>query len=1577
MLRKLSFFAIILTACLLVLPSVRPDNSHDGGDRMVAVREKDLSLNSSTSFFVENRGQWSDDITHVAQTSYGQMGVSRDSMYFHLMNEEKDDVVRYFFLNSKDPAISSDEQVPGVFNYLIGEDSFIDARQFRKVELKGVWKGVDLRATACEEGSKYEFVLAPFADPADISVRVDGARSIDVAGNSLIIDTISGRGIEDSGLIVFYEDDPDQKIEAGYSVEGSTFNIWLGDYDSSRSVVIDPLVRSTYIGGSSNDASYNMVLDDDENFVYFVGETYSSNFPITPGCYDSSHNSGYDAYVCKMDVNLSTLYFSTFIGGSSSDYGLGLDIDSSGNMYLCGRTYSSNFPTTSGANDTTLNGSGDAFVLKLSSSGSTLLLSTFYGGSGADGATDIRVDTNSNIYVIGETSSSDLYTTSGSFDGSFNGQTDIFAVKFRSSGADLLYSTYIGGSSYDYANRMLLDGSGNVIFTGSTRSLDYPVTNGAYRTSMTGSEDVVVTKINSVGSSLFFSTYFGGSITQEGWGISRDIAGNFYITGYTNSLDLPVTSGCNQSTNSGGYDAFIFKLGSAGSTLHYCTYFGGSSSDYGIAVDVDGSGYAVVTGYTRSSDLYTSKKAEDRTINGYQCTFISRLDPQGANMVYSSYIGGTNYDYGESVRSLSNGEAMLVGTSSSTAYPTTNGAYSRTHGGSYDTVLSTFNFTTRPDPPTDLTGVFTYGSVELSWEPPEDDGGMPLRFYRIYKGEIGAQLVYYKDTTDLGYTDLNITPGIGYKYTVRAVNSRGESEDPEPYRAEDLEPPVLEEDLTAKNATTGDRFFFVVNASDNIHVKEVAVTYRYGLGDIFQENLERTEGVFRLEITVKNDLDPIKYQIMVKDDFNNQVLSEWKNITIFDDDVPVFLEDITETEGTTGERHVFKVRLKDNIGIRSVDLHYRYGEGPMEPHSMERQDGGWWNIRIDVPDDCTDDLYYLFTAVDGSGNQNSSTEARVNISDNDPVVFLEDLSQTEATTGDPFHFRINVTDNIAVLNVNVEYWFGEGEVQNMEMEDGEMYRATIKAPLGSTDELYYRFRGVDLQGNVNSTETVEVSVIDNDLPRIEDLTGSDTGTGQVLVFSASLDDNIGIDRAKIVYRFGEGSEQDRLLVDHDGTYRAELKIPRVSIEDVYYHIEAYDAHGNRKMTEEKIVLVRDVIPPDISDMVNITLYQGKILSTKLETEDNIGVTALDSSGSPIEPFFVDENNTIIQMRGHVRESGVYPVEITAGDAAGNTVTTSFTITVLPFDNDIDGDDIPDLVELENGLDMNDPSDASRDKDGDGLSNLEEYRLGTNITNIDTDSDGMDDEWEVKYGLDPLNASGYLDTDGDGLTDLEEYRRGSDPTLKESEGFPLLAVVIIAVVVLVVVLVVLLIVKARRREGKGEPKKKEPPQNVPPPEEVFRVPASQLDQPLPLPSHTGELPQPVPAEGELPQPYPAQDELPPAGYDEQVQYDDLGRQVFYDEQGYPYYIDDETGQAYYYEQTDEYPQQYEGEPDMGEEQYTEKEPREEQVPPEEGIPKEEPVREENISDDMEPAPDRENAPPEQGKQDENGASSPAP
>jgi hypothetical protein len=321
------------------------------------------------------------------------------------------------------------------------------------------------------------------------------------------------------------------------------------------------LVYSTYLGGSSGDGSGdNMDLDGLGN-AYVTGLTFSTNFPTTVGAHDTTHNGSVDAFVTKLNMTGSGLAYSTFLGGASSDQGLGVTVDGLGNAYATGNTGSSGFPTTVGAFDNTLGGSQDAFVTKLNSLGSNLVYSTYLGGSASDSGTEIAVDGVAAAYATGFTASADFPTTSGAFDTTSNGADDAFVTKLNTSGSTLDYSTYLGGSSGDFGLGIVVDSQSAAYVTGTTTSTNFPMTSDAFDSTHNGGDDAFVTKVNTAGSGLTSSTYLGGSGGDQGHGVAVDSQGSAYVTGSTFSSNFPTTAGAfDTSLNGGSGDAFVTKL---------------------------------------------------------------------------------------------------------------------------------------------------------------------------------------------------------------------------------------------------------------------------------------------------------------------------------------------------------------------------------------------------------------------------------------------------------------------------------------------------------------------------------------------------------------------------------------------------------------------------------------------------------------------------------------------------------------------------------------------------------------------------------------------------------------------------------------------------------------------------------------------------------------------------------------------------------------------------------------------------------------------------------------------------------
>jgi hypothetical protein len=384
------------------------------------------------------------------------------------------------------------------------------------------------------------------------------------------------------------------------------------------------LIQTTYFGGTGDDRGNGIGVDVNGR-VYVVGSTTSSILPNTlPPTF-----TGQNAFVATFAPIGSSVVAAMYLGGDQEDWGNGIALDANGLVYVTGTTYSNNFPTL-GALQTTPAGFGDAFVARVSltATGLGLDYSTYLGGRDPDGGNGIAVDGSGNAYVTGYTYSANFPTTASAFQTARNSGADAFVTKLNPTGSSLIYSTYLGGNGRDEATGIDLDAADNVHLTGSTDSLDspntpayegFPILN-AYQNALSCGSDGFVTKLNSTGSALVYSTYLGGCYDDNGYGIAVDSNDFAYVTGGAGGCDFPqlaklATAPPSNCTNSSA-DAYVAKFGGTGS-LVYSTLLGGSSTEVGLGIAVASDGTAYVTGFTGSTDFPTVA-ASQSTLGGSQ-----------------------------------------------------------------------------------------------------------------------------------------------------------------------------------------------------------------------------------------------------------------------------------------------------------------------------------------------------------------------------------------------------------------------------------------------------------------------------------------------------------------------------------------------------------------------------------------------------------------------------------------------------------------------------------------------------------------------------------------------------------------------------------------------------------------------------------------------------------------------------------------------------------------------------------------------------------------------------------------------
>jgi hypothetical protein len=363
-----------------------------------------------------------------------------------------------------------------------------------------------------------------------------------------------------------------------------------------------------------------------------------------------------DILVFKLDPDGTPLWTLPIVG-ESHDYAADIALDAEGNVWVTGWTDSEDFPIVDGLDDT-LTGFRDAFIMKLDPEDGTILYSTFLGGDYVDDGRGIAFNDEGDICVMGSTISTDFPTTPDAYQSGPSAPlyiyADVFITKLSPAGDAILYSTYFGGFEDEFPQSLELDGEGNYVFAGKTNADDFPLANPI----QSDPNEMFVSKLSADGSTLLFSTYFGGEDLDGLGAMALDTEGNAYLTGYTRSVSFPTTAGAFQETFAGEIlgcetvfppvyynceDVFVTKMATDGSGLVYSTYLGGSRPDFGRNITVDDEGRAYVVGHTSSYDFPPDG------IDDFTEIFVSRIDPTGSILDYSYIIPSSSPGSGHGI----------------------------------------------------------------------------------------------------------------------------------------------------------------------------------------------------------------------------------------------------------------------------------------------------------------------------------------------------------------------------------------------------------------------------------------------------------------------------------------------------------------------------------------------------------------------------------------------------------------------------------------------------------------------------------------------------------------------------------------------------------------------------------------------------------------------------------------------------------------------------------------------------------------------------------------------------------------
>jgi len=709
LLRMLTFWIFAILILSMIPVSVVSDQEDEVFAFMEPFPEiegqEDRNVGSKDGFFVENKGQWDDDIGFMGETGFGRIALTETGilyeviisseipvtngkeMMFDKMDTPSNDlklethVLKYEFMGSNDAFPVGTDEMTQVNNYFIGNDPdrwATGVRCFGSVVYEDIWDGIDLKYYFSANGPKYDLILHPDSDPEDIGFKIIGMDDLhlDEDVNIMVNDQIL---ISDSDLAIFYQEEPSERIPGRFTCRGNDIlSFDLETYDRSRTIVIDPLVYSAHIGGTSNDYCFDVISDSAGN-AYITGSTWSDNFPSTIGAHSPQYTG--DVFLTKLSPSGDSITFSTFIGGGNADFGFGIDFDKAKNIYLTGKTKSSTFPVTPGCFQETKGFDYEVFVVKMNPRGERILYGTFVGGNNNEEGLDIAVSSDGEAYVTGHCEEGDFPTTTGAFMEEHSDDhyphDDAFVFKLNAQGSDMIYSTYLGGDGTDVGFSIELDDQDRAIVGGWDYSEDFPMANGSTYDRNTKASGFIV-KFNKSGSGLVFSTVFGGTGSDMVKDIDIGPGGWIIATGRTDAENFPITENAYDTEFNGENDLFVTVFDPEAGEILYSTYFGGNKSDgiyhsidygYKQRVRTDNNGNIYVSSETYSPDLPTTDNAYMTENQGDRDVYVAVFDPSLSHLYYCSYLGSERRDYGAAMDIDNLDRPIMAGTMDSSNFP--------------------------------------------------------------------------------------------------------------------------------------------------------------------------------------------------------------------------------------------------------------------------------------------------------------------------------------------------------------------------------------------------------------------------------------------------------------------------------------------------------------------------------------------------------------------------------------------------------------------------------------------------------------------------------------------------------------------------------------------------------------------------------------------------------------------------------------------------------------------------------------------------------------------------------------------
>lgn len=704
-----------------------------------------LSINSyaqnSTLEFRENKGQWNKNVLFKAHIPGGNLYLESNRLTYQFYNEidvlrmgdlhhgfiknptHQDSVINLHafqvnFINALVPDLNPQKPRPDYENYFVNKDKnkwASHVKKFETVQYQELYKGIDLKFYLKESYLKYDFIVTSEGNPHEIKMQYDGIDESYLKNGNLYIKTSVNEIVEQKPYAYQVINGVEKEVKCKFALKENVLSfIFPKGYKKKYPLIIDPvLVFASYSGSTIDNWGYTSTFNQAGN-LYGGGVSFGVGYPFTTGAYQTTFGGGTtDISITKFSPDGSSLIYSTYLGGTDSDNPHSLIVNSNDELLILGTTNSPDFPSTVGAYDNTQNGNYDIFVAKLSTDGSTLLASTFVGGSGSDGLNtstqlnynyadefrgELIVDANDYVYVASSTSSSNFPTTAGAFQTANNGGEDGCVFKLSPALNNLVFSSYIGGSSSDAAYSVQLGSNGNIYATGGTTSNNFPTTGGVLNPSSLGGVDGWLAKISSNGNSIIASTYLGTSDYDQCYFVQLDTGNNVYVVGQTSGAYNITPASVYNVPNSG---QFLHKLNNSLSATIFSTTFGTGSGEVDIALSaflVNDCNYIFVSGWggqvNSGNSLATSSTTNGlvTTANAIQTTtdgsdyYLALFDEDATSLKFATFFGGNaSADHVDGGTSRFDKRGIVYQSVCSscgfatTDFPTTPGAWSNTN----------------------------------------------------------------------------------------------------------------------------------------------------------------------------------------------------------------------------------------------------------------------------------------------------------------------------------------------------------------------------------------------------------------------------------------------------------------------------------------------------------------------------------------------------------------------------------------------------------------------------------------------------------------------------------------------------------------------------------------------------------------------------------------------------------------------------------------------------------------------------------------------------------------------------------